>query len=213
MSDHADTGQNRFEVRKSPRQRRSKSTVDSIKQAVLELARTDGFGDLNTTQIAERAGVSKGSLYQYFPSRESIFLALFEDAATQMAATMKELYIQILGMPPEVGIPKAIRRHLELFRQYELILLILPSQVPQLRLATQPVTYENMIVRFTRTYIQERCPGLAKGEVERRSFFIHEIVKSCIASFVGGHPATISDSAFVKDLSEIIISYSLKGGE
>lgn len=211
MSDHNSTDQKRFEARKAPRQKRSKSTVDSIKQAVLELARRDGFADLNTTQIAERAGVSKGSLYQYFPSREAIFLALFEDAATRMAATMKELYMQILDMPPEVGIPRAIRRHLELFRQHDLIFLILPSQVPQLRLATQPVTYENMIVRFTRTYIQERCPNLSKAEVDRRSFFIHEIVKSCIASFVGERPPAISDSAFVKDLSEIIISYSLKG--
>jgi len=204
-------GHKRFEVRKAPRQRRSRSTVESIKQAALELAAQEGFTDLNTTQIAEQAGVSKGSLYQYFSSREGIFMALFEDATTGMADIMKALYLQIVDLPPEEGIPKAIRRHLELFRQHQLIFLTLPTQVPQLRLANQPITYESMIGRFTRSYIRDRIPELSDSDLERRAFFIHEIVKGCIASFVSERPAKISDRSFIEDLSQIIISYSLKG--
>ncbi|MFA5629951.1 MAG: TetR/AcrR family transcriptional regulator [Porticoccaceae bacterium] len=213
MTDNNTTGYKRFEVRKAPRQRRSRSTVESIKQAALELAAQEGFTELNTTQIAERAGVSKGSLYQYFSNREAIFMALFEDATTGMAEVMKALYLQILDLPPHEGIPKAIRRHLELFRQHELIFLTLPGQVPQLRLASQPITYESMIARFTRTYIRERIPEISDSDLERRAFFIHEIVKGCIASFVSDRPAKISDRSFVEDLSEIIIGYSLKGAQ
>jgi len=211
MSEDNGSDRKRFEVRKSPRQQRSRSTVDRIKQAVVELAREAGFADINTSQIAERAGVSKGSLYQYFSSREAIFLALFEDVTSGMAATMKELYVQITNLPPEAGIRRAITRHLELFRQHELILLTLPSQVPQLRLTSQPVTYENMISRFTRAYIEERCPDLSASDVERRAFFIHEIARSCIASFVSERPPKITDRAFIADLSDIILYYSLKG--
>src|SRR5271166_4296203 len=50
--------------RKTPRQHRSKLTVQSILQATLEIAAVEGFLNLGTRHIAERAGVSVGSLYQ-----------------------------------------------------------------------------------------------------------------------------------------------------
>ena len=72
--------QRQFHARKAPRQTRSRSTVDAIKQAARELVSAEGFSSssTSTTLIAERAGVSIGSLYQYFPTREAIFIALFE---------------------------------------------------------------------------------------------------------------------------------------
>ena len=66
---------NFLKPRKAPRQKRSQNTMDVILQATGELicARDlDGFG---TNQIADRAGVSIGSLYQYFPIRRRSWLA------------------------------------------------------------------------------------------------------------------------------------------
>jgi AcrR family transcriptional regulator len=208
MNNENDAAEVKFRVRKLPRQKRSRSTVDSIKQAVLELAKKEGFSELTTTQIAERAGVSKGSLYQYFSGKEAIFLALFEDATTRLATEMKEMFFLTLDMSPEVSLPKVIRKHLSLVRQHELVLLHMPVQVPQLRLDSQPVTYERMVARFTRISIQERCPELSKKEVEYRTFFVHEIVTSCISSFVKAQPKKMPERAFIKELSGIIASYT-----
>lgn len=58
--------------RKQPTQDRSTATVEAIVEAAIRILRTDGWARLTTTRVAERAGVSVGSLYQYFPNREAI---------------------------------------------------------------------------------------------------------------------------------------------
>lgn len=62
--------------RRSPRQARSRVTVDAIFEATVQLLKSDGHGGLTARLIAERAGVSVGSLYQYFPSKEAVIVAL-----------------------------------------------------------------------------------------------------------------------------------------
>ena len=61
--------------RRRPRQARSQVTYDSILQAAIQILERSGPDALNTNAIAERAGVSIGTLYQYFPDREAILLA------------------------------------------------------------------------------------------------------------------------------------------
>jgi AcrR family transcriptional regulator len=64
--------------RKAPAQRRSRQTVDAILQAAARVFAERGFARGTTNRIAERAGVSIGSLYEYFPNKESILVALVE---------------------------------------------------------------------------------------------------------------------------------------
>ncbi|MGZ3691651.1 MAG: TetR/AcrR family transcriptional regulator [Pseudobdellovibrio sp.] len=61
---------------RSPSQSRSKSTVDAILEATAHILKKDGSDDCSTNKIAERAGVSIGSVYQYFKDKESILLEL-----------------------------------------------------------------------------------------------------------------------------------------
>ncbi len=58
--------------RKQPRQDRSTVTVEAILEAAIRILRDGGWAELTTTRVAELAGVSVGSLYQYFPNREAI---------------------------------------------------------------------------------------------------------------------------------------------
>lgn len=62
--------------RKRPIQERSATTVEAILEATIRILRTEGWARLTTTRVAGRAGVSVGSLYQYFPNREAIAAAL-----------------------------------------------------------------------------------------------------------------------------------------
>ena len=64
--------------RKKPRQERAKFTVDAIFKATTHILERDGYEKASTNRIAEKAGVSIGSLYQYFPSKDSIVSALVE---------------------------------------------------------------------------------------------------------------------------------------
>lgn len=58
--------------RKKPTQERSTATVDAIVEAAIRILRRDGWDGLTTTRVAAVAGVSVGSLYQYFPNRAAI---------------------------------------------------------------------------------------------------------------------------------------------
>jgi len=79
--------------RKNPSQARSAETVASIVEAAAQVLETNGFEGFNTNAVAQRAGVSIGSVYQYFPSKDALTVALIhretsrfhDDAANALA--------------------------------------------------------------------------------------------------------------------------------
>ncbi len=64
--------------RKQPRQERARATVDALLEAAAQVFERHGYAAGTTNRIAARAGVSIGSLYQYFPSKDAILVALVE---------------------------------------------------------------------------------------------------------------------------------------
>lgn len=63
-------------MRKAPRQARSRTTVDVIVQAAARVLAERGWAGFTTNHVAERAGISIGSLYQYFPGKQSLIEAI-----------------------------------------------------------------------------------------------------------------------------------------
>jgi AcrR family transcriptional regulator len=81
----------RLEPRKTPRQRRSRETVDVILAAAARVFAASGYAATTTNHVARRAGVSIGSLYEYFPSKDALLVALTErhvDAAERELGTL-----------------------------------------------------------------------------------------------------------------------------
>lgn len=62
--------------RKRPQQRRSRVTIDTIFEATIQVLLANGLDRITTIQIADRAGVSIGSLYQYFPNKRALLAAV-----------------------------------------------------------------------------------------------------------------------------------------
>lgn len=71
--------------RKKPKQARSRAMYDDILDATSRVLMEDGFHRTSTTRIAERAGISAGSLYQYFGNRQDIFDALAARQSDRLA--------------------------------------------------------------------------------------------------------------------------------
>jgi AcrR family transcriptional regulator len=67
-----------FRPRKAPSQSRSEETVAAIVEAAAQVLEAEGFEGFNTNAVARRAGVSIGSIYQYFPGKDALTVALIQ---------------------------------------------------------------------------------------------------------------------------------------
>jgi AcrR family transcriptional regulator len=76
--------------RKRPRQQRSRETVDAILEAGARVFAEQGFARGSTNRIAEAAGVSVGSLYEYFPNKDAILVALAERRLDEMKREVQD---------------------------------------------------------------------------------------------------------------------------
>lgn len=81
--------------RRKPTQARARATMDMIFEATARIIERDGIAALNTNRIAERAGISIGSLYEYFPNKDAILIAM----ARQRLAEDERLVRQALAGP------------------------------------------------------------------------------------------------------------------
>jgi AcrR family transcriptional regulator len=88
--------------RRTPVQGRALQTVDVILQATVQILVKDGEAALTTNRIAERAGVSVGTLYQYFPDKQAVFSALLalerQRAVASLDAWLSEVTRRRLGV-------------------------------------------------------------------------------------------------------------------
>lgn len=80
--------QSPLKPRKLPVQARSETTVLAIHEASIQVLLSAGYRKLTTTRIAERAGVSVGTLYQYFPNRQALIRAVLERYLMEMSASI-----------------------------------------------------------------------------------------------------------------------------
>lgn len=94
--------------RRTPRQARAGSTIEAILDGALQLLETGGVEKLTTNHIAERAGVSIGTLYQYFGGKQDILAAL----AQRHAAAVREAIAEMVIQRPELGSVRTIVRAL-----------------------------------------------------------------------------------------------------
>jgi AcrR family transcriptional regulator len=85
--------------RKQPRQARSNDLVAAVLEAALQVLATEGAHRFTTTRVAEKAGVSVGSLYQYFPNKAAILFRLQSDEWNRTTAMLCAI-IDDAGRPP-----------------------------------------------------------------------------------------------------------------
>ncbi|MEO9279118.1 TetR/AcrR family transcriptional regulator [Acinetobacter sp. WA-87] len=80
--------------RKSPVQARSTATIEVLHEATIQVLLKEGIVKCNTTRIAERAGVSVGSIYQYYPNRDSLLAAVLQRHLDSVAEKIEELCLR-----------------------------------------------------------------------------------------------------------------------
>jgi AcrR family transcriptional regulator len=77
-----------LQPRKTPRQARSTVTVEAIHAATIQVLLAGGVSRLTTTRVAERAGVSVGTMYQYYPHKQALLFAVVERQLEMITTAM-----------------------------------------------------------------------------------------------------------------------------
>jgi AcrR family transcriptional regulator len=99
----------RERLRKTPRQARSRSTVEAILAAADRVLRSEGYGAASTNRVARVAGFSVGSLYQYFDDKQAVVGALLDQALRAEAQRVAEALDAAVALSPEAACDRSVR--------------------------------------------------------------------------------------------------------
>jgi AcrR family transcriptional regulator len=96
-----------------PRPARSGATVNAIFEATIQVLLAHGIRRLTTTRVADRAGVSVGTMYQYFPHKEALIRAIIERYLGQVAEAVEKCCADNIGQPLTVASDALVLSYIE----------------------------------------------------------------------------------------------------
>jgi len=100
-----------------PIQARSTVTVEAISEATIQVLLTHGAERLTTTRVAARAGVSVGTLYQYYPNKQSLLFAIFEDHMDKVSRAVETACADACYKPMSEMISRVVEAFVDIKKQ------------------------------------------------------------------------------------------------
>lgn len=119
-------------ARKRPRQARSTVTVEAIFEATIQVLLIEGVHRLTTTRVAERAGVSVGTMYQYFPHKQALLYAINERYLDRLAERVETVCLRLHGMTTAAMIETLVTAYWEAKTERSDVTLVLYSSAVEL---------------------------------------------------------------------------------
>ena len=194
---------------REPRQRRSKVTYDAIIEATTQLLIKRGYAATTTNHIAERAGISIGSLYQYFPNKEAIAVELLQRHIVSGPSYMESQIthsMKNLSKPAET-VKCAIEAACDHHTDNPTLHKVLEEEVPHpthIREAVQ--RNENLYIEVLANWIEQQRPQHVSNTIvaARLVFFM---IKTMTHWYILYQQAEIKREVFVNELTAIVMRY------
>ncbi|TGL28563.1 TetR/AcrR family transcriptional regulator [Leptospira koniambonensis] len=170
---------------RTPVQSRSKERLDLILRTAKELIGEKGIDAVSMREIAQSAGIQIGSLYQYFPGKNTLLLTIMRDYYDRIYAETKTLLDQVTNAEElEIAGEKAILQFAEFFRSDTALANLWAGAraIPELVSEDNLDTYRNaeLIVKTTL-----RClPGLKENDLKPFALFLSHTMGT-IVRFAG----------------------------
>ena len=198
--------------RKTPTQARSRATVEAILVAATQVLRRDGYAATTTDRVAKRAGVSVGSLYQYFPNKDAILVALTERHIDEGFALVRELLAAARadGPPLETMLRGFVVAMIALHEQEPELHRVLFEEAPlPSSLRRELRKRENDLGREVAELLEGR-PEVRMGDSKLTGHIIVQTVDSLVHNFVL-HPPKDIDAESLTDEIVRMLHQHLKG--
>lgn len=187
--------------RKEPRQQRARATVDAILIAAAHILKTEGFERATTNRIAELAGVSIGSLYQYFPNKESVVAGLRERHSDWFEGALRAEIARATLLPLRPAARAAVE-----------IVIALHAADPELhnalsgRRAFDPHD-ELEFRRLMQAKLEEQAEQLRPLDPELASYIAVRALEAVVHGTALDEPERLSDPRFAEEVTELLVRY------
>jgi len=193
--------------RKIPVQERSRAMVEAILEAAARVFVADGLDGATTNRIAEVAGVSVGSLYQYFPNKQVLARALMQ----RHFGEVEELRPAVLrggemrSLRERLGI--AVRWQLDAHAKDPVLHQALSVMAPRILGMEVLLDIERLFQRTIRGVLEGYRDELGDRDLDLAAFIVAQCMESLTHGAVLHHPERLQDDALADEITHLLVAY------
>jgi AcrR family transcriptional regulator len=196
--------------RKFASQQRSRTTVDALLEATARILVKEGFDKASTNRIAEVAGVSVGSLYQYFPSKEALVVAVIERHQQEIMRTVRGELAEVAALPVQKAVRKLVAVAVKAHQVDPKLHRVLAEQIPRVGKLEKLDLVNRENYDLFRTFLESHFGELRVNDLELASFVCVTTIEALTHNAVLHYPETLSDQtldALIDEAARLVAGY------
>ncbi len=196
--------------RKNASQVRSRATVDALIEATARILVRDGFDKASTNRIAEAAGVSVGSLYQYFPSKEALVAAVIDRHNQDLMKVVRGALAEVAAEPIDRAARKLVTAAIEAHRVDPRLHRVLAEQTPHVGVSENVGALSRETFDLFKAYLARHSDELRVVDLELAAFMCVTSIEALTHTAVLHRPDVLSDDAvatLVDEATRLVVRY------
>jgi AcrR family transcriptional regulator len=196
--------------RKTASQKRSRLMVDALVEATARILVKEGYDRASTNKIAAAAGVSVGSLYQYFPSKEALVAAVVERHTQALSEVSRNALLKVAAHPLDVAVRELVAAAIDAHRVDPALHRVLAEQVPRTGLLENIDAIERNAGALLRVYLEAHRDEIGVADLDLAAFVFVTTVEALTHSAVLHNPHVVDgerQDAFVDEVARLVLRY------
>jgi AcrR family transcriptional regulator len=196
--------------RKAASQTRSRLTVEALIEATARVLIKEGYDRASTNKIAATAGVSIGSLYQYFPGKEALVAAVVERHTNELSQVVRQALLKVAARPIEVGVRELVAAAIDAHRVDPKLHRILAEEAPRTGRGENIDAVERYARGFLRDYLEAHRREIDVANLDLAAFILVTTVEALTHSAVLSRPDILADEKageFVDEVTGLVLRY------
>ena len=199
--------------RKSASQARSRATVQALLDATARVLTKEGYDRASTNRIAATAGVSVGSLYQYFPNKEALVAALVARHNREMLDLLRGALKEVASLDLAAAIAKLVRAAVDAHRVDPALHRVFDEQVPRMGQLAKIEALQGETFRLVRSYLEGRRKEIAVRDLDAATSILVTTVEALTHQFVIHKPEARDGERdrFIDEVTRLVVGYLMPG--
>ena len=193
--------------RKRPLQLRSQATVDAILEAAARILVRGGYGAFTTNRVASAAGVSVGSLYQYFPNKESLLAELKARHVAALERGLDAVLAEAADAPLTELVTAMIAANVAAHLIDPELHRVLSTEVPHLGASDAADAFEQRTVARVRALFEQRRDEIVVRDLDLGVYLVVRTAEATIHEAVVERPADLASGALTREVSRLLLGY------